>query len=289
MKHQSKVSPNIPSLLRIIFLIFLASSQIVNSQSEGKKLFEDNCADCHSIGEGTVVGPDLKNITQKRSEKWLIKFIKSPESVIEGGDKEAKELYEEFDEEFMPDQDLTEAQIKEIITFIKFKSSGTQEPAAANELTLSSGLTLGQAGEKEILKGKNLFSGVVPFSNNGAACLSCHNVTYGNLLSGGSLARDLTKEFSRLKPANIYGIITNPPFPVMKAAYKNNPITKDEAFLITAFLKQANAKSQNVKAQSYAHTLLLWGIAGAVILFGLSAGIWKGRKTRSVNWEILNR
>jgi len=289
MKAPSKLHSENLRLFLFSFLTFLFISQLNFSQSEGKKLFEENCSDCHSIGEGVVVGPDLKNITQKRTETWLIKFIKSPGAIIDRGDKEAKKLFEEFDEEYMPDQDLTELEIKNILEFIKQKSSGTTETVVQTGLTSSSGISIDETGKNEIKKGAKLFSGTVAFENGATACISCHNVTYKNFTAGGSLAKDLTKEFSRLKPENIAGIIASPPFPVMKAAYKGKPVTKDEAFYITAFLKDVNAKSAKLTPVNYAHSLLLGGIIGTLFLMGLFALIWKGRKTKSVNQSILDR
>jgi len=72
----------------------LPSTTIPSEQ--GKVIFEQKCAACHSIGGGRLVGPDLKSITNKRDMDWLIRIIVSPEELIAQGDPLAKQLLEEY-------------------------------------------------------------------------------------------------------------------------------------------------------------------------------------------------
>src|SRR5699024_1494414 len=60
--------------------------------SQGKQLFSDNCAVCHSIHE-QVVGPALVNVTDRRPVPWLIDFIHNSQKVIQSGDEYAVNLY----------------------------------------------------------------------------------------------------------------------------------------------------------------------------------------------------
>lgn len=101
-------------------------------QVDGKAIFGTRCKTCHSIGEGRVVGPDLKDLDKRRSEEWIISFVKSPIKMINGGDETAKKLYEEFDKIPMPDHpDLSDEDVKGIISFISEESQPKAEPAAA--------------------------------------------------------------------------------------------------------------------------------------------------------------
>src|ERR1019366_10553908 len=52
--------------------------------------FQDNCGSCHSIGGGALVGPDLKNVLQRKDRKWLLKFLDNPQAVIDSGAPYAK-------------------------------------------------------------------------------------------------------------------------------------------------------------------------------------------------------
>src|SRR3546814_15382042 len=49
---------------------------------QGKLDFESKCLACHSIGGGPKLGPDLLGVTRERSDDWLTKWLKSPESMI---------------------------------------------------------------------------------------------------------------------------------------------------------------------------------------------------------------
>ncbi|MFN8417146.1 MAG: cytochrome c [Cytophagaceae bacterium] len=103
-------------LLALFSGFFTSFGQEVN---EGEKLFKTNCKSCHSIGKGKVVGPDLKDVANRRSEEWLIKFIKNPGDMI-ASDADAKKLFEEYDPVIMPNHSaLTDQEIGSILTFIK--------------------------------------------------------------------------------------------------------------------------------------------------------------------------
>ncbi|HYG37449.1 MAG TPA: cytochrome c oxidase subunit II [Cytophagales bacterium] len=90
---------------------------------EGQKLFNTTCMACHQISDQRLVGPGLKNVDQKRSHDWLIKFIRNSQALIESGDKQAVEIYKEFNKMPMPSHDYTDEQISSIIAYIKSESS----------------------------------------------------------------------------------------------------------------------------------------------------------------------
>jgi len=77
------------------------------------------CSACHTIGKGKLVGPDLKGVTERREEKWLIEFIQSSQTVIKSGDKIAVKLFEEYNKVPMPDNPLSEDEIKELLKYIE--------------------------------------------------------------------------------------------------------------------------------------------------------------------------
>ncbi|MFQ5602440.1 MAG: c-type cytochrome [bacterium] len=85
----------------------------------GKQLFQDKfCADCHTIGGGVEVGPDLLGVTQKREKDWLRRMIRNPE-VMEESDPITMELYKEYDEVGMVVEDLTDEEIEAIIEYLQ--------------------------------------------------------------------------------------------------------------------------------------------------------------------------
>lgn len=89
----------------------------------GQKLFEARCASCHSVAR-QATGPALKNVDQRHSEEWIIRFVHSSQTVIKSGDTSANRLFTQFNQTVMPDHpDLTEGDIRGIIAFIKEEST----------------------------------------------------------------------------------------------------------------------------------------------------------------------
>jgi len=274
-----------------IFIIALTAflSDHPFAQTQGEQIFKKTCIACHTIGSGRLVGPDLKDVFKRRTEDWIINFVKSSQGMIKSGDPDAVAIFNEFNKTIMPDQALIDDQIKDIILYIKQQSTGGGQKTMTTELVHSSGMTLEFAGEDEVLKGKNLFLGNTRLTNRGPACISCHNVNFANTPAGGLLALDLTNTFSKLSETGIGAIISNPPFPVMNTAYKNHMITQDETFYLAAFLQQVNHDSPNNQPVNYQSTFLYTGIIGTAILFGLFGGFWWNRKRKAVNHEIYKR
>lgn len=89
------------------------------SAVNGEKIFKQNCGACHTVGKGKIVGPDLKGVTVRRTEAWLLKFIKSSQTMVKSGDKTAVALFNENNKIPMPDQNLSPQQIKDVLAYIK--------------------------------------------------------------------------------------------------------------------------------------------------------------------------
>lgn len=114
--------------LRVLFLYALLSLSFNSvAQSEGEQIFKSVCAACHTIGEGKLVGPDLKDVlTSERfineddPVQTLINYVQNPAAfgVIE-----------------MPPQALTDDEIKGILTYIE--EYVPEEKPLATELELS--------------------------------------------------------------------------------------------------------------------------------------------------------
>jgi len=113
---------------RILFLSFCISTLclqrgLAQNTINGEKIFKASCSACHSIGKGKIVGPDLMNVSTRRKEPWLIKFIRSSQMLVKGGDPVAVKLFNDHNKIPMPDQNLTDAQIKDVLAYIKSKSA----------------------------------------------------------------------------------------------------------------------------------------------------------------------
>lgn len=277
---------------RIIILPFLVGlfyGAAVFGQSEGEKLFKQVCVACHTVGQGRLIGPDLAGVQQRRSEDWLIRFIRSSQTVIKSGDPVATALFEEYNKIPMPDNNYSEAQIRAIISYIAENSPGGPGAAQTGGVSPGPGRPLSEAGEANIQAGKNLFEGRTRLASGGPTCNACHHVKNDALMGGGALAKDLTDAYSRLGEAGIKAILGNPPFPAMKQAYQNGPLTEDEVFDLTAFLQHADQVRDAQQAKNYRTQLLFSGLGGAVVLLLLFGGVWTRSKRGSVNRKIYDR
>jgi len=276
IKRPKTMNKKVFSGLLISFLIILSA----NAQT-GQEIFKANCSACHTIGGGKLVGPDLKGITELRQQDWLVRFIKSSMTVINSGDEEAVRIFNEFAKLPMPDQNLTEAQIVEVINYIKSESGSA---AAA---------PIAQAEEKFTLEqveaGVKYFNGEKTFTSKGPACNSCHSISDKRVYVGGNLAKDLSLTYKNMGAAGIKAILKSPPFPAMTEAYKNHSLTDDEVNSLTAFIVHAG-KSPSAPVYGFfgpqfgMYGLLLFVLLNLLIVFYLSKG-----KKDSVNKEIFKR
>jgi mono/diheme cytochrome c family protein len=98
---------------------------------DGQAIFKKNCAVCHSIGSGKLVGPDLKGMDKKHDIKWLNEWIKSSQAMIKKGDKKAVQIFNDNNKMVMPDQAISEAEIKSIVAFVSEETTKLEQPPAA--------------------------------------------------------------------------------------------------------------------------------------------------------------
>jgi mono/diheme cytochrome c family protein len=112
-------------LVSIVVVLPLAFPRTAAADAvEAKKIFSQRCTACHSFGRGIKVGPDLKGVAARRQMPWLLKFIRSSQGVIKGGDPVAQNLFQQFKQQRMPDwTDLSEAQIYSIVNWLATPSS----------------------------------------------------------------------------------------------------------------------------------------------------------------------
>ena len=85
----------------------------------GKEIFEESCAACHTIGKGALIGPDLVGVTKRREKTWLFRQIKEPEKMIEEKDPIVMQLLKESKNVPMVGLDLSDAAVTAVIAFLK--------------------------------------------------------------------------------------------------------------------------------------------------------------------------
>lgn len=128
VKHLTKrnlkvkaIAFSIVSLLNITIFSFnaLAQDKLSPAAAEGEKLFKANCVSCHAM-DRKVIGPALKDVHTRRSEEWLVKWIRNNEQLRKSGDKDAIAVFNEYNQVAMNNfENLSEDQVKTLVTYFK--------------------------------------------------------------------------------------------------------------------------------------------------------------------------
>ncbi|MFO1467397.1 MAG: multicopper oxidase domain-containing protein [Steroidobacteraceae bacterium] len=101
---------------------------------QGKLNFELKCIACHSIAGGDKVGPDLYQVTARRTTDWIERWISDPQAMLQT-DPQAKALLARFTIP-MPNQNASREEIKGYIAYFKWADEhlqprGTHAPQPA--------------------------------------------------------------------------------------------------------------------------------------------------------------
>lgn len=113
---------SISSRILILAFFLVSFSTTVSAQdadaAAGQAIFESQCVSCHDL-DRKVVGPKLRGVHQKRTEEWLVKWIRNNEALRKSGDKDAIAIYNEYGGAAMNNfESLSEKDVKNIIEFI---------------------------------------------------------------------------------------------------------------------------------------------------------------------------
>jgi len=170
------------------------------------QLFTQKCSGCHTVGRGTLVGPDLQEVASWKTVD-LESNVKRMEKFVGP----------------LKNQDI--AHLVKFLKDLKVKDrlKAEEERAIAAE-------TKAEPSSAQV--GYRLFSGVEQFKNGGSSCIACHQ-TQGR---GGTMGKDLTDAFSKLGESALVSTCENPSYPVMKAVYRDHQLTKQEALHLTKYL-----------------------------------------------------
>ena len=137
--------------VRLFFAIALLIPTYSFGQNNGETLFKSYCVACHTIGQGRLVGPDLKDVNDKYDEDWLISFIQSSQTMVALGDEKAIALFNEYMIP-MPDQPLDVSQTKELLSYINTQST----PAVQEVKTTAEDLVIVKNEHNDFPSGRSL-------------------------------------------------------------------------------------------------------------------------------------
>ncbi|HEX4960146.1 MAG TPA: cytochrome c [Thermoanaerobaculia bacterium] len=219
---------------------------------EPAAVFNLQCAGCHSVGKGVVVGPDLKGVTARRDKRWLHSFIRSSQTLVGKGEKTAAALFATYKKK-MPDHDFSDGDIDSLLAFIEAGGPRGSEGETRRAMA---------ATPAEVARGRALFTGALPLKNGGAACTSCHAAGQAGDWRSGTLASDLTRVYFKYQDAGLTRALAESHFPMMAEAYRGQPLTPEEAFQIKAFLYRT-ARSPEPPVALAAGAPLFLGLGGS--------------------------
>ena len=130
--NRSSASSKVTPLLFAFILLSTISVPNLNAQDTeaGAKIFKTTCATCHTIGDGRLTGPDLKDVHKRvPSEEWMVPWIRNSSAVIKSGDAYANKIFEENNGTIMTANALSDEDIWSVIEYIKVESAKAPEVA----------------------------------------------------------------------------------------------------------------------------------------------------------------
>ncbi len=239
---------------------------------EAALYFRQNCMSCHTIGGGRLVGPDLKDVTQRKDRAWLQRFVANPKSFLDGGDPYAAKLKEDARGAVMPNiSGIDETKAASLLDMIERESKLPKSQFA--------GLNIGDQPftAADIVNGRRIILGEKRLVNGGPACISCHSVDNLSLLGGGKLAPDLTKVFERLQGRrNLASWLQAPATPTMRPLFATTSLTNDEIVQLVAYL-ETTARNPQQTGDTATLSFFFLGLGGTVFGFIGADTIWRKR------------
>lgn len=196
--------------------------------AQGAQIFQTKCTACHTIGKGKLVGPDLKDVTQRRDAQWIKSFITDPNKMF-SNDPTAQQLLKENNNVKMPTLGLSPAEVDALIAYL-----GGPSPISGG------GTVTGTVAAGNALGGGQIFQGTLGLSGGGPACIACHTVGGTGTLGGGALGPDLTHVAQRYGQPGLAAALQTIAFPTMVGPFTNRPLSPTEQADLVAFFVQAD-------------------------------------------------
>lgn len=267
-------------VLMIGTCIALAGPTIARAQ-DADDYFRQNCSMCHTIGQGPLIGPDLKDLAKRRDRAWLVRFLMNPKAVLDSGDPYGAKLLQDANGLVMPaEPTMTPALANSLLDYIEGGPGAEQAPTpgtAISDRPFAAG---------DVESGKEIFLGERALHSGGPACLSCHTLGTIGSLGGGRLGPDLTEAIDRLGGRKGLGAwLSKPPTPTMQSLYGGHPLQPDEILPLLALMEDARDRSHPADNSSI-WKFFATGLGG--MLLGLAAIhlVWRGR-LRSVRGALV--
>jgi protein SCO1/2 len=96
---------------------------IANGSDVGAYDFKSFCSNCHTIGGGDKIGPDLAVAFDSRDPHWLAEYSLRPDAVRQRNDPIASMLAEKYPHVRMPNLGLTPTEVQAIMKYVAIQKS----------------------------------------------------------------------------------------------------------------------------------------------------------------------
>jgi nitric oxide reductase subunit C len=179
------------------------AQNITPAVTHGKDVWhKNNCINCHTLfGEGAYYAPDLTKIAQQRGAQYLQAYLRDPSKFYD----------ERRHRRLMPKQDMTDAEIADLVAFLDWVSKVDNQgwpprPILVTGATIATTETLPpeqsaaiaktvpQPGTKSARSDKDPVAlGTVVFRTASPACNACHSLSPGANMAGPTLAGVATR------------------------------------------------------------------------------------------------
>jgi nitric oxide reductase subunit C len=175
------------------------ADQLTADVVAGKRVWhEKNCTNCHTLlGEGAYYAPDLTKIAAQRGAGYLSQFLKNPATFYS----------EEKDRRLMPNLNLRDDQIRQLIAFLTWVGQIDTDGWPPRPLLVTGtfpGANTVRAGQ-EAVSTDPVALGEALFRTSPPACSGCHSTAKDVQLVGPSLADIATRAGERIKDPSYRG------------------------------------------------------------------------------------
>jgi cytochrome c2 len=269
---------------RILLVTFLGIAAAAAAQGQDSAdYYRQNCLACHTIGGKRMVGPDLKDVTQRKTGEWLMKFLLDPKGMVDSGDAYAAQIVKESHGMVMPTiKSLDRARAEAVLNLIENESKA-EAPRFAGKQAAERPFTAADAE-----RGKEIMRGARSLTNGGPACISCHTLADLGSLGGGRLGPDLSSTYQRMGGRrNLTAWLSSPATPTMQSVYRNHALKQDEILPLVAYLESASKKGGQASSSATWHFLLI-GLGGSLAGLVILDSFWR-KRFNAVRRTLVNR
>ena len=103
---------------------------IAQDDIDGEALFKKLCTQCHTIGKGKLIGPDLYEVHKRvPSEEWMVPWIQNSQKLVKAGDEYAVQIFEEYNKTVMTANAVSDDEALAIIQYVKDEGDKAGEAA----------------------------------------------------------------------------------------------------------------------------------------------------------------